>query len=94
MKNIRSLHVSLDKNFDSKFDSFRDSMIKIVKDNQNALKEEIENKAREVQNSLDMEIGIMAARMEQIEQNIKKTASTDFNPEIGIMVFGLPIRGG
>lgn len=49
-----------------------------------------------MQNCLDVEIGIVNAQIEQMEQNIIKTTrpTTDFNPRGGIMVFVLPCEEG
>ncbi|KAJ8002372.1 hypothetical protein DPEC_G00179210 [Dallia pectoralis] len=67
-------------------------MEKMMAESQNAVLKEIEKATKDMMTNLDTEVGIMCARMENIEQKMseKETKKKSFDPDVSLIVVGLP----
>ncbi|KAL7384167.1 hypothetical protein ABVT39_025537 [Epinephelus coioides] len=94
---IDGMKTSFEKQLNAKVDNLRDSLEKLVTENRDCLKAELAQRTKEIQENLDMEIGHMVARLEQVEARINRAGSkenTPYDPDVSIIIFGLRYEEG
>ena len=94
---LKAMNSTLEKNFNKKVDNLRDSLTKIVMENTAALKQEMETKTKQIQDNMDMDIGLMVTRLERLEGSAQSAADmkrSKFDIDVSITVAGLPFEDG
>ncbi|KAL7374830.1 hypothetical protein ABVT39_007749 [Epinephelus coioides] len=86
------MQTAVEKQVNSKIDKLRGVVEKLIAENQDALKKELEKVVKELHINFDLEVGILCARMEKIEQHIEKKATQNkrFDPDVSLIIAGLP----
>lgn len=86
---IDHLQTAMENNVNTKVDGLRVSLEKIILENNAAIKKDLEKAVFDMSKNLDTEVGILCARMGNIEQKIAERAVKSFDPEVSLIVFGL-----
>ena len=104
LQELKSLNNKMDgmkdvfeKQLNSKMDSLRNSMEKLAIENRDYLKAELALKTKEIQDNLDMELGHVVARIEQLEAKLdgaKHKASLRFDPDVSVIISGVQFVEG
>ena len=109
MEELKALNAKMDrmqatmdkqeKQQNKKIDSLKGTLEKLISDSQATFKKALESAVKEMNTNLDLEVGIMCARMEKIEQRIESgagatTPSKRFDPDVSLIIAGLPQSDG
>ncbi|XP_049912448.1 coiled-coil-helix-coiled-coil-helix domain-containing protein 7 isoform X6 [Epinephelus moara] len=89
---MASMQAALELQLDKKVDTLRDTMMKLAHDNMESMKKQMEKITKEIRESLDVEVGVLSARMDAIELKIEKNKTSKklrFDPDVSIIVSGL-----
>ncbi|KAL7402525.1 hypothetical protein ABVT39_016182 [Epinephelus coioides] len=90
MNRIQSV---LEKYVNSKTDNLHGVMEKLISESQAVMKKELEKTVKEMNHTLDLEVGILSSRTEAIELKIAKKVVRKkyvFDPDVSLIIVGLP----
>ena len=89
-KKMEQMGSSLEKKIDGKINSLRDSMVELIKQNQDDMRAELQSKHSEILANVDLE-----TRIDQVEANFnKKVKRSEFDPDVSIIISGLLFEDG
>ncbi|KAL7393366.1 hypothetical protein ABVT39_009757 [Epinephelus coioides] len=89
---MASMQAALELQLNKKVDTLRDTMMKLAHNNMESMKKQMEKITKEIRESLDVEVGVLSARMDAIELKIEKNKTSKkprFDPDVSIIVSGL-----
>lgn len=85
------MQTTTEKQMNDKMESLRESMEKRISESKEVFKREVAKAVKEMQHALDLEVGIVCSRMDQIEtkMNEKKSKGKQFDPVVSLVIVGL-----
>lgn len=93
--NLEQRRSSLEQQLDGKIDNLCESMGKLIKQGQDELRAELQSKHNKTLAKVDMEVGHVTARIDQVEAKFnKKVKNAEFDPEVSLTISGMLFEEG
>lgn len=85
------MQTSMNKQFTGEIKGLRNAMEKVISENQEKMKRDLDKAVSDMRANLDTEVGILCARMEQIELKMERNAipAKRFEPDVSLIIVGL-----
>lgn len=89
---INEVHTSLEKLLDCKVGC----LVRFIAENKEELKAEMDDKVRQIQDNLNLDVGQLSARMERLEAKLDeaKRPAFGFHSDVSVIIVGLPFIDG
>ncbi|CAL9684525.1 unnamed protein product [Knipowitschia caucasica] len=84
-----NLQATLEEQMNIKFDTLNKRLETLIAESQAKIKQELETAAAKMRADLDTEVGILCARIENIESKLVNTRALNFEPSVSVVIVGL-----